>query len=89
MAQFILHRVVVCKVLNFFQNKWPDKFIFWTFICILTKIWPLNKYHIKGERKEADWSVAKNLLKPKDGGKVKVIEKPKWSFIFEQNHTLL
>ena len=29
--------------------------------------------HIKGERKEADWSVAKNLLKPKDGGKVKVL----------------
>ena len=50
----------------------------------------MNKYHIKGERKEADWSVAKNLLKPKDGGKVKVIEKTKCSFILEQkSHTAI
>ena len=42
-------------------------------MCNLQKSWPLVKYNIKGERKEADWSVAKNLLKPKDGGKVKVV----------------
>ena len=67
------------------MNILLDKFSGDYFICTLEKSWPLIKYHIKGERKEADWSVAKNLLKPKDGGKVKVVAR---SFIFDQNHTL-
>ena len=47
------------------------------FVCIFFQLakWLLTVLIlcIKGERKEGDWSVAKNLLKPTDGGKVKVI----------------
>lgn len=61
----MLHRVMVCKMFEFLYKLlyvyFPEKLLLTVSILC-----------IKGERKEGDWSVAKNLLKPTDGGKVKV-----------------
>ena len=65
----MLRRVKVCKMFKFIYKLHLKIFLY---VYFPEKI-RLNCFNIKGERKEGDWSVAKNLLKPTDGGKVKVI----------------